>query len=470
MSIDEEITRSRARKKKVIVTATVVSLLAILTIAAVVTLLSYLSTDHSSAVAETEPPQSTVITVNREALQAELDRVSQQVNSLLAQSYASQWQPTTVKGFQTTIDTAYNAYAGANFASAQSLVSELSQDLDSYLVDFERAYTEAYQQALQAFNAGDINTADELNQGALQVKANYAEALQLQQRIDAYPQIAALYEQARIGKIEGNLAKQRDAYQQIVALDAEQTKAQTELERVNASIRDNRFAEAMSTLVSAIDAGDFKRAQEQLAIAKRIDSSRPELATVAAQIDSAIKQNELQALESNIQLFASADEWATVQLLANKGAAEYPDSLVIQQAQATSKQIIAANQTLDSYIQRPARLADNNIRSRAVNAISAYSSLGQLSAELAAKITLVEALIEQENQPIDVIVRSDNKTYIKVLGVGVVGETREKSIQLKPGRYQLEGSRKGYRSVIVDLVVEKSGQPIVIYIECTERV
>jgi len=93
-----------------------------------------------------------------------------------------------------------------------------------------------------------------------------------------------------------------------------------------------------------------------------------------------------------------------------------------------------------------------------------------LSAKLGEKINQVEQLIEKENQPIDVTIRSDNRTYIKVLGVGVVGKVREKTIQLKPGKYQLEGRRDGYRSIIVDVVVEKSGTPIVINVQCNERV
>ena len=169
-------------------------------------------------------------------------------------------------------------------------------------------------------------------------------------------------------------------------------------------------------------------------------------------------------------MFAGADEWQTVQMLAEKGLVDYPDSRVVQQAKQSAEEILAASSALDVYIERPGRLADSNIRQNAVNAVSKYSGLTQLSAKLGEKINQVEQLIEKENQPIDVTIRSDNRTYIKVLGVGVVGEVREKTIQLKPGKYQLEGRREGYRSTIVDVVVEKSGTPIVINVQCNERV
>ena len=309
-----------------------------------------------------------------------------------------------------------------------------------------------------------------MNAQALKVKGDFSDALALQERIDTYHEVADLYEQARVGGVEGNIEKQRAAYQQILKLDPQQQDAKAALAKVEQQIKQQRFAGALATAVNAIDKKDFDRAQEALTKASAIDNNRPELATLQAQIDAELKSQGVKSLEKRIQVFAGADEWQTVQMLAEKGLADYPDSRVVQQAKQSAGEILAASSALDVYIERPGRLADNNIRQNAVNAVSKYSGLTQLSAKLGEKINQVEQLIEKENQPIDVTIRSDNRTYIKVLGVGVVGEVREKTIQLKPGKYQLEGRRDGYRSIIVDVVVEKSGTPIVINVQCNERV
>lgn len=473
-SVDEQIAQSRAKKKRVIVTGVITSVFACLLIGVVVTLLAYFPVSGGDTPVAEEKGESQASLANhavdRKALQTALNETNQRVSELVATPYLSKWQSAKVEGFQADIDQAFNDYGASNYSQAQTTIEQLNTDITKYQRAFEQAYKQAYENAGQAFAEDDIDEAAQLNAQALKVKGDYSDALALQKRIDTYHEVADLYEQARVGSVEGNIEKQRAAYQQIIKLDPQQQDAKAALAKVNQQIKQERFARALATAVNAIDRKDFDRAQEALAKASAIDNNRPELATLQAQIDAELKSQGMESLEKRIQVFAGADEWQTVLILAEKGMADYPDSQVVQQAKQSAGEILAASSALDVYIDRPDRLADNNIRQNAVNAVSRYSGLTQLSAKLGEKISQVEQLIEQENQPIDVTVRSDNRTYIKVLGVGVVGEVREKTIQLKPGKYQFEGSREGYRSTIVDVVVEKSGTPIVINVQCNERV
>lgn len=475
-SVDQQIAQNRAKKKKVIVTGVIASVFACLLIGVVVTLLAYFPVSGGTPVAgekqEKSEPQTSPAnqTINRKALQTSLNETNQRVSELVATPYLSKWQTAKVEGFQADIEQAFNDYGASHYSQAQATIEQLNTDITEYQNAFEKTYKQAYENAAKAFAADDIDDAAQLNAQALKVKGDYSDALALQKRIDTYHEVADLYEQARVGGVEGNIEKQRAAYQQILKLDPQQQEAKAALAKVEQQIKQQRFARALATAVDAIDNKDFERAQEALAKASAIDNNRPELATLQAQIDAELKSQGVKALEKRIQVFAGADEWPTVLMLAEKGLAEYPDSQVVQQAKQSAGEILAASKALDVYLERPGRLADNNIRQNAVNAVSEYSGLTQLSAKLGEKINQVEQLIEQENQPIDVTIRSDNRTYIKVLGVGMVGEVREKTIQLKPGKYQLEGRREGYRSVIVDVVVEKSGTPIVVNVQCNERV
>jgi ABC-type phosphate/phosphonate transport system ATPase subunit len=66
-------------------------------------------------------------------------------------------------------------------------------------------------------------------------------------------------------------------------------------------------------------------------------------------------------------------------------------------------------------------------------------------------------------------VNSDGKTYIVVLGVGHVGEYKQKVISLKPGKYVLQGKREGYRNKRVEFTV-KANTPISVSLVCDERI
>lgn len=475
-STDEQIAQSRAQKKKRIVTGAIVSVFVCVLIGVVATLMMYLPvtstapTDRVSTPSDESAPSAAASTLDRKALQAALNNTRQRLTDVLDIPHLEAWQPKTAAGFQHDLDSAFQAYGASKYPQAQTGLTDLNRALDEHLAAFQTAYQQPYQQAANAFADDQLDQAAQLNAQALRVNGDYAEALALQQRIDVYHQVTDLYEQARVGKVEGNTQKQQRAYQQIVALDPARTDAKAALAEVNQTITRARFDQALAVAIQAVDDNNFKEAQRALTQAAGFDKNRPELATVQAKIDKAVKAQGLQSLEQRITVFVAADEWQTVKLLSEKGLADHPDSSVLQQAKQSADEVLAASRALDVYIDRPARLADANIRQNAVNAVSKYSALTQLSASVDQKIDTVERLIEQENQPLDVVVRSDNKTFIKVLGVGVVGEVREKNIQLKPGTYRLEGSREGYRSVIVDVVVESSSQPIVVRVQCTERV
>lgn len=475
-SVDQQITESRAKKKKVIVIGVTASVFGCLLIAAVITLLTYFPVSNTAPkVAEKEASSESQETgsnlvIDRKELQALLNETNQRVSELVSTAYLSKWKPTKVERFKTDIEQAFSEYGARHYRQAKTKLKQLNTHITDYHATFEQTYTQAYENARKAFLAKDIDEAAQLNAEALKVKGDDTNALALQKRIEAYHKVSDLYEQARVGGVEGNVEKQRVAYKQILKLDPKQQKAKAALAKVEQKIKQQQFTRALATAADAIERNNFERAQKALTKASAIDNNRPELATLQAEIDAGVKSQGVKSLEKRIQVFASADEWQTVLMLANKGLSKHPNSQVVQQAKQSAGQIVAASEALDIYIDRPSRLADTNIRQNAVSAVSEYLGLTQLSAKLGKKINHVEKLIEKENQPIDVTIRSDNRTYIKVLGVGVVGEVRDKTIQLKPGKYQLEGRRKGYRSIIVDVVVEKSDTPIVISVQCNERI
>jgi tetratricopeptide (TPR) repeat protein len=332
------------------------------------------------------------------------------------------------------------------------------------------AFKTSFTQAKSAFDNKDISLAIKLNQSSLQINSQHNPALLLQQRIDAYQEVNALYEEARIGKVENNLNKQKAAFKKIIDLDPLQQEARQSLARVNKQLTDIAFSTSLTKAVNAIDVGDFSAAQSALSKAASLKKNSPELATLQARIDSEKSLLGASSAEQQVMVFVSSDEWPTVKMLAQGALKKYPSNVNIQRVLDSANQVQSANNKLDGYINRPERLSDSNIRQRATEAISQYSSLTELSSKLTTKIAKLETLITNENTPIDVTIQSDNDTYIKVIGVRNVGKTSSKTIQLKPGRYQIQGSRKGFRSKIINLVVEKSASPLLVRIECTERV
>ena len=55
--------------------------------------------------------------------------------------------------------------------------------------------------------------------------------------------------------------------------------------------------------------------------------------------------------------------------------------------------------------------------------------------------------------PLDIIVVSDNLTFVEVKSIGQVGMVAQKTIQLLPGDYVFVGKRKGYVTIQVPVAL-----------------
>jgi hypothetical protein len=425
---------------------------------------------HIPEVSTPDNRNETIVNTDRKSLQKTLNEVKNKLEEVSNNQGIVNWQPETVDAMQSSLDLAYDYYAGSNYAEAASELLKLEQGNAALKQDYGNAFESLHNQAQAKFDGNQIDSANRLNTQALSINANYPPAIQLQKRIDAYPQIQLLYEQVRVAEVEKNLPKQRAALQKILALDAQRQDAKRKLARVESVMKGKEYAKHLSVAVKAYDNRQYGEAQAALALAASIEGGGAEIETLQLKIDSALNAQGASSVERQITVFMAADEWRTVKILSEKALKDYPGNQLIQNALQSANQIIVQSNKLDTYLAQPGRLSDANIRSRARNDIVQSESLTMLSQKLQQKVNQLEVLVQQENQPVEVTIKSDNRTFIEVLGVGVVGEARSKTISLKPGVYQLKGTREGYRTEIIQLVVEKSDLPNVVTIECSERI
>jgi len=481
LSVEQQIEQSRAKKKALIKKALLGCAVILFVGVASVVLISFMpsvSTDVDLSVGKTEtvhqPSESLSSTSlspeERKALQKALSDSKQRVSELVQRVAHSKEFSEKVAVVEDELNKAFNAYSSSNFSEVETALEVVNGSVSALNAEYESAYTTPYESALSAFEKDDISEAFNLNRVSLTTNPDFEKAKILQQRIDVYSEVQDAYEQARVGRVENNIQKQRDAYAEIVALDPFREDAKQALDAIERQIRENRFNTLLASANKAIEARDFTTATQRINEAKSLKSSSSELDIISKKLASLIAGSEQQKIESQVTLFANADEWKTVQMLASKGLTSFSASPTLLQAKQDADGILNASKRLEAYQQRPERLSDNNVRNLAQQDIEKARSYASKSAKLLTQITELEGIVDKINHPRPVTITSDNDTYIKVLGVGVVGEIKRKTIQLKPGTYRVEGSREGYRSTIKEIVVSPSDNNPSVHIVCTEKV
>ncbi|MXZ44710.1 MAG: hypothetical protein F4Z01_07035 [Gammaproteobacteria bacterium] len=76
---------------------------------------------------------------------------------------------------------------------------------------------------------------------------------------------------------------------------------------------------------------------------------------------------------------------------------------------------------------------------------------------------------EQLSTPIEVTIRSNNKTKLSIRPGKELGSFRSKTLQVLPGIYEIVGTRRGFKQVIEQLEVKPGSKPLDIKVECRAR-
>lgn len=120
---------------------------------------------------------------------------------------------------------------------------------------------------------------------------------------------------------------------------------------------------------------------------------------------------------------------------------------------------------LERILDAPERLSSVAVADNAKGLVSKAGDVAELSPSLADASRKVARLIDEYGRKVSIRILSDGVTRISVQGVGQVGVTTDRTIQLRPGSYVFEGARAGFRSKLipVDILPGTEGLVVEIY-------
>ena len=127
---------------------------------------------------------------------------------------------------------------------------------------------------------------------------------------------------------------------------------------------------------------------------------------------------------------------------------------------------------LSAIVDNPPRLVGANALSEAQISVKAAEEVVETTGKMPKLQVLLEratAIVRVASAPLPVTISSDALTEITIKRVARLGRISSRVVSLRPGQYQVLGSRNGYRDVLVTLNVntESSNQ---IDVRCEEPI
>ncbi|MEX0614349.1 MAG: hypothetical protein WD177_00450, partial [Methylophaga sp.] len=370
----------------------------------------------------------------------------------------------------TTEKQAVQQFAASNYAKAYSSITQLITLAENTIVDSQSQFTEAMQTAQNAFDSNDYPNAKQAIDKALILDTRSADAKKLAGRVAQLPEINDLLTQINTANAENNRQRERDLINQLLKLVPERDALKQRSQQLTTAINNDNFQQQINQAYQALENANISAAQGALDKAKQLYPDRAEVRDLSQAIQQAAQDQQLRQLQTAAANAQAADNWTAVQTHRQQIQSLLPADKANADQLAAANKIVSLQQQIDAALAAPLRLSNQSVASDAEALLAEARNYQTQSATLAAKSQQLASVLTAANQPVAVEVRSDNQTFISVRGVGNVGVTDAKTIQLKPGNYTFEGKRTGYKSKLKEVQVPLDKASISVTLICDEAI
>jgi hypothetical protein len=405
----------------------------------------------------------------REAFRQALSEYESQLAPILATPSLREWDPATAASLDAESDKALRLFANSAFIQALGSINSVKTQGQAFVDSWQAAFADALAQAKQFYAQDQIQQARLALQQAKAIMPNQTQTQQLEAQLRAYDSVAVLLAALDVAKVENNLAKQVSLMQQILQADPTRTQLQGALREAQEKLKEQRLSAALLKVEDALAQNDLAGAQDGLQIARTIDPTAKGIESFNAQIQQRLSEQDLSAVLANLEQLTRTDNWAQASQNATAALTRFTGNAALKQVQSEAQAVLAQQQSLRRFTSRPERVADENIRNAAKNALQQSILYLSKSPTLAAQAQTLAALIDKYSAQIPVTIESDGNTHLIVVGVGIVGEVEQHTIELGPGQYVLEGKREGYRSKRLPFEV-KANSPLTLRLIVDETI
>lgn len=367
-------------------------------------------------------------------------------------------------------DEALSKFSVADYVGAVSSIEQLTRLSQTMIADSQHEFEQALSNAQTAFDADSYDDAKFQIANALMLDQTSIEAIVLSTQIDRLPEILTLLEKINTAKVENKPEKELTLINELIQLAPEREQVVERKQVLIATINNKNFKSNISQAYQAIEQGNVSKAKQKIIAAKKIYPNRQEIGNVRVALQKLEKEQRLKAYKRAAQTAMTSDDWETAKKQLESALREQADDKTIQQSLARATTIIALDDEFEQQINNPYRLSNKHLTSRMKDKIVEASAFVEFSPSLNKKTNELSHLIESMNKKVSVEVSSDNQTNILVRGVGIVGVTQSKTIQLTPGRYTFEGKRKGFKSKLIDVLIPYDQTSYRVTIHCDEPI
>ena len=420
-----------------------------------------------------EPVGPTLSTEELEALRAEAeallaDLLTQQAE--LDELSAASWGDQTWVSYEETARAADDAYLANQFQDAVPVYAEALELGAELLVQSGELIASAISAGNAAIDAGNARLATEQFELVLGIRADHPEAQAGLARAQSLPQVLVLVQQGEQLERDGELDDAAAAFREAVGLDALWEPAQVALSAVSARIQNRDFDALMSRGLAALAGEDYAAAADVFATALALRPGSTEAQNGLTQAEQGAELDRIALAEARGIAAETAERWDRAIQVYRDLLDDDPTLGFAQAGLERSRLRADLEAKLVNLIDNPALLFNDQVLSDAGALLEEARAVDGAGARLEGQIGELDRIVELASTPLTVELRSDELTNVTLYRVGPLGTFLSTEVELRPGNYRAQGTRNGYRDVLVDIIVRPGRTIPPVEVRCVEPI
>jgi tetratricopeptide (TPR) repeat protein len=383
---------------------------------------------------------------------------------------AAQWGGEQFAAARRSLDEIGGMLERRKYENAPEPLAALQAALDQIEARVPLALDEQMKEGKRALAAGEFENARHAFDTALKIEPGNNEATEWLGKVAAASGVVPTLADAENAEAAKDLAKARNLFAEVLKSNPGNTAATEGLARVNRALTEKEFNEHMGAGLSALNAGRLAEANSHLQRARALRPDSTEVGAALQRVADTGSGRSLAELEQRARRLASEERWGEALEVYEEALERDPTLQFAIDGRAAVQPRAELGSQLQALIDRPERLAADEVRVQAERLLARARALPTQGPVIRSQVSRLELLLPTFNQPVMLALESDNATEVAIQRVGFFGTFDRRQVELKPGKYTVTGKRSGFRDVRREITVApgQAGQTIVI--RCLEPI
>lgn len=367
-------------------------------------------------------------------------------------------------------DEAVENFGLGNFELAYKKINQAITISKEILKQLDQIFLFNFHKSQESFDIGDYKSAKKYSDLALLIDSKNPKLVHLIKRIKVLEKVQNLEKDLIIAQKENNLSEEIILLEKILRLDNNYKNYQEKLKTLNKKVKDENYNFAISQGFKSLENSDLEQTIKYLNTALNIYPKGTEAIDLLNKIKEEEKNIKFLLIIQITESLVEKDEWEQALEYFIKAKNLNENSLIAQEGIEKSNSIIDIKNEILALLKQPIKLSQSKVNNYALEIMERSNSFRKDSKSLRELQTKLETMIKRANSTREVNIVSDELTDVIVKGVGKVGKVLNKTINLKPGEYYLEGRRVGYKTKLLKINILMDQKSINIEVICDEPI